>query len=473
MLFNSLEYGLFFAAVLGLYYLFPIRMRAFLLFGASVLFYMSWRADYILLILGTLSVCYICIWQMKRHENWRQLWLFLCVLFSLAPLIYFKYSAFIVSCLPAFANRLFYYNITKMQISFILPLGISFYTFQALSYAIDVYRKKAKLESYPLFLLYVLFFPQLVAGPIVRSQILMPQLKSGSYEADSAQFDEGILLILFGLFKKVVIADYLATIIDPYFVGANSVPQNGWDCLLLLYAFSFQIYFDFAGYTDIARGCAKMLGIDLPVNFNFPYVATNLRDFWRRWHITLSTWLRDYLYISMGGARKGTIRLYLNLFITMLLGGLWHGASWTFVFWGAFHGILLMITRFIQESRLFSRSDSKVKKYAFLINVIPLILTYNMVCLGWLFFRAPDLSYAQVYAMRIFHFGAGYFESGLPRFFGVLVVSLFVSQWLIYHVKDRIRMPVYRPTRAVVFAILIIIITVFSQKGMSFIYFQF
>jgi len=473
MRFNSLEYGVFFGVILVLYYLISPRFRTHVLFAASVIFYMSWKAEYIILIMGTLSLCYMCIRQMTRHEARKTQWLILCLVFSLTPLIYFKYSNFLISNYFSLLDNLFDLDSSGKKLEIILPLGISFYTFQLLSYAIDVYREEAPLEKYPVFLTYILFFPQLIAGPIVRSHILIPQLKSGSLEADSTQFEKGFALILFGLFKKVVIADYLASVIDSYFVDVFSIPSTGFDCIMLLYAFSFQIYFDFGGYTDIARGSAKMLGIELPINFNYPYVARNLREFWRRWHITLSTWLRDYLYISLGGSRTNKQRLYTNIFITMVLGGLWHGASWTFVVWGILHGVALIVTRMYQEPGAIRQPASSAKGTSFIRNCIAVFLTYNAVCLGWLFFRAPSLAFAQAYLTRIGQFGSGCLESRLPPLFTPLVICLFCGQWPIYALKDKMALPKHRLARAALFTVSVILIMVLSQKTSTFIYFQF
>ncbi|MBI5116420.1 MBOAT family protein [Candidatus Poribacteria bacterium] len=473
MLFNTLEYGVFLVVVVALYYALSPRARTYLLFAASIFFYMSWKAEYILLLLGTVTLYYVFLRQMSKRETGRKFWLILCLIVALSPLAYFKYSSFLYSNAVSVFNVLFGFDLVSRKFNLILPLGISFYTFQLLSYAMDIYRGKASLERYWVFLLYILFFPHLIAGPIVRAHILMPQIASRSCAADSKQFDDGITLILFGLFKKVVIADYLASLVDPRFVGKASIPSSGLDCLLLLYAFSFQIYFDFAGYSDIARGSAKLLGFELPVNFNFPYVARNVREFWRRWHITLSTWLRDYLYIPLGGSRKGELRLYFSLFMTMVIGGLWHGAAWTFVYWGALHGIALMITRFFQEKRRASEKEPAEDRGGPMRNFFSVLLTYNLVCLGWLFFRAPGLDFVKAFLSQLLHFAPGYLESNLPPTLGPLLLCLFVGQWLIHSVRDRIHLPAPRLARAFVFAILIIVITIFSQRGTSFLYFQF
>ncbi|RJP69749.1 MAG: MBOAT family protein [Candidatus Abyssobacteria bacterium SURF_17] len=473
MRFNSLEYGVFFAIVVALYYLMNRRLRPYLLFAASLLFYMSWKVEYILLILGTLSICYACLSQMVRQERRRHIWFILCLLFSIAPLCYFKYTNFIIENATFVVNSVSGLHLAETQLNIILPLGISFYTFQALSYAIDVHRNRITLCSLPTFLLYILFFPQLIAGPIVRGELLIPQLKHGELDATPAEFDEGIMLILIGLFKKVVIADYLATIVDPFFQDVSSLPRAGLDCMLLLYAFSFQIYFDFGGYTDIARGSAKVLGIHLPMNFNFPYVAKNLREFWRRWHITLSTWLRDYLYIPLGGARKGQKRLYASLFVTMVLGGLWHGASWTFVLWGVYHGIGLMLTRYYQEMTAKRCTMHSHEEATSAISIFSILLTYQFVCIGWLFFRAPSIPYVRAYLGNMLQLRPGYLDSNLSPVSIVLLLSLFIGQFIIYLLRDNLHLPTLRPVKALIFAILIITITVFSQRGGSFIYFQF
>ncbi len=286
---------------------------------------------------------------------------------------------------------LFNYKLEAIQLNLLLPVGISFYTFQSLSYVIDVYRGRIQpTKNYLLYLLFVSFFPQLVAGPIVRASTLLPQLKKEPV-INSEQGSEGLYLIVRGLIKKVAIADLLAlNLVDRMF----DFPErfSSLELIIGMYAYTLQIYCDFSGYTDIARGSAKLLGIELPENFNLPYLSTNIREFWRRWHITLSTWLRDYLYISLGGNRKGRIRTYLNLMITMLLGGLWHGASWTFVIWGGIHGILLAITRYWQDTVPGRWLKDLTSWKAGIYNFVAWFFCFHAVSVLWLLFRSDTFT---------------------------------------------------------------------------------
>ena len=273
------------------------------------------------------------------------------------------------------------------RLDVLLPVGISFYTFQTLSYTIDLYRGRIPVERHlGRFALYVAFFPQLVAGPIERASHLLPQLRSERH-VDWARLTSGLQLVAWGLFKKIVIADRLGLYVDTIYqnVGAH----GGASQLLATYAFAFQIYCDFSGYSDIAVGSAQVLGYDLTRNFRQPYFATSITDFWRRWHISLSSWLRDYLYIPLGGNRLGVSRTYVNLLITMLLGGLWHGASWNFVIWGALHGVLLSLSRATLPIRdqLYARAGLP----CWLRDSVRMFITFHLVCVGWIFFRARTL----------------------------------------------------------------------------------
>jgi D-alanyl-lipoteichoic acid acyltransferase DltB (MBOAT superfamily) len=324
------------------------------------------------------------------------MWLFSSVVVSLGLLGFFKYYGF-------FAHEMFDLltwlgvpaSLPTLRI--VLPVGISFYTFQTMSYTIDVYRGHTPVTRDILdFALYVAFFPQLVAGPIERSTHLMPQVLSPR-RLKAGDFSEGLYLVVLGLFKKIVIADNMATIANGVFQSPTS-QLSGLDCLLGVYAFAFQIYGDFSGYSDIARGTAKWLGFDLMVNFNLPYFAQSPREFWHRWHISLSTWLRDYLYIPLGGSRHGRLATYRNLMLTMALGGLWHGAGWTFICWGVLHGLLLSADRALFRAD----RDLRVSYWENAAILFRVAVTFNFVCLGWLFFRAESITQAWNMLVLIF-----------------------------------------------------------------------
>ena len=389
MIFNSLEYLVFFAIVAPAYFLLPQRFRWTLLLAASLWFYMAWRADYVILIIASIALDYVCSNSMGRTENpvARNAYLMVSICGNLGLLFAFKYFNFFNSSLRVLFH--YYdlpYEIPRMDV--VLPVGISFYTFQTMSYTIDVYRRKIQPERHlGYFALFVSFFPQLVAGPIERASNLLPQLKQ-RHTLDFARINEGLRQALWGFFKKVVVADRLAAYVDAVY---NDVPDHtGLQFVLATYFFAFQIYCDFSGYSDIAIGSAKILGIRLSSNFAHPYFAKSTVEFWRRWHISLSSWLRDYLYISLGGNRWGVGRTYFNISITMLLGGLWHGANWTFLLWGALQGFLLIVSRLKQP--YVGALHERLGLPAWIREPLQVGLTFHLSCLSWVIFRANSVS---------------------------------------------------------------------------------
>jgi len=357
----------------------PRRHRLAVLTVGSYVFYGWWRADFALLLLFCTVASYLCgLGIAGASGRVRRLYLVLGLISSLGLLAWFKYANFLVANLDfvwraAGAGGLAWDAV-------ILPVGISFFTFQTASYLIDVHRGDTEPCRSPLtFACYVALFPQLVAGPIVRYQEISADLVAP--RRDAAGFARGIHLILIGFNKKVLLADQLAPLAD----AAFAMPEPGfWDAWIGLVSFSFQIYFDFSAYSDIAVGLGLLLGMRFPLNFDSPYRSESITEFWRRWHMTLSRWLRDYLYVPLGGNRRGPGRTYLNLFLTMLLGGLWHGAQWTFVVWGAYHGVLLALERLLGRRALWSAAPRPVR----------IALTWGVVTLGWLPFRAPSLESA-------------------------------------------------------------------------------
>ncbi len=346
MLFNSYGFAIFFAALLPAYWLLNKWRRAqnVLLLAAGYYFYACWNPKFLALLVLSTVVDYACALCVDRVEDprRRRAAVALSMILNLGMLGYFKYYNFFAESLQALLAR-GSIAVSIRHLEVVLPIGISFYTFQSMSYVIDVYRRELKpTRNLIQFATFVSFFPHLVAGPIVRPTSLLPQVSTGR-RFQLQQFYEGVYLILWGLVKKVVVADNLALVVNDLFGRWSGL--DGGSCLLAVYAFAFQIYGDFSGYTDIARGVAKCLGFEIPLNFNLPFFATSPQDFWNRWHISLSHWLRDYLYITLGGSRRGTLVTYRNLMLTMILGGLWHGAQWTFVVWGIYHGILLVLHR--------------------------------------------------------------------------------------------------------------------------------
>lgn len=385
MLFNTLTFFIFFSIVICLYYLLPHRLQNLMLLVASYFFYAwaDWR--FIFLILFSTVINYVCgigIYRVAGQQK-KKLLLSLCVVANLSFLGFFKYFNFFIENVVSLLSVLgLHANITVMHI--ILPVGISFYTFQTMSYTIDLYRgETAPTYNFIDFALFVSYFPHLVAGPIMRAKTLLPQIHN-IRKIDKNQILDGVQLIFWGLFKKVFVADNLAIIVNRIYGNPEA---TGMEYIIATWAFAFQIYGDFSGYSDIARGTSKCIGIELVHNFKQPYFAINPSDFWRRWHISLSSWLKDYLYIPLGGNKKGTWKTFSNLSLTMLLGGLWHGAAWNFVIWGAYHGFLLCIYRIFGNSRTQSVQTSNMWTY-----MLKAFIMFQLTSLSWIFFRAHSLN---------------------------------------------------------------------------------
>ncbi len=391
MLFTSWTFLPFILIVLSLYYLLPQRGQNRLLLVASYVFYGAWDYRFLLLMIFTTLVDYSVARLLDRTATpSRRKWLVVasCTT-NLSILGFFKYFNFFLDNAIAVLHGLGI-QAAPRYLTIILPLGVSFYTFQEMAYVIDVYRRRIPAVTSLLdFALFVSFFPQLVAGPIQRAEHIIPQLLRRRVVTRD-HLVQGCWLVLWGFFKKLVIADNLALLVDSVF-GAPAAPAlapaSGAVALLAVYAFAYQIYCDFSGYTDIARGLAKLMGIELAINFNLPYLAVNPSDFWRRWHISLSTWLRDYLYIPLGGNRYGRWKTYRNLMITMVLGGIWHGAAWNFVFWGAYHAVILAVHRLLVTDL----RGGAARTHSRLFTVCTTVAMFHLTCLGWLLFRAGSM----------------------------------------------------------------------------------
>lgn len=383
MLFVEPLFFLFFAIVFAIYWAVQsLVLRKSLLLVASYIFYAAWDWRFLSLILISTAVDYFVALRMQKTPSLgrRKAWLMASLIVNLGMLGFFKYFNFFTEGAEDLL-ALFGATVNQTTLSIVLPVGISFYTFQTLSYSIDVYRGKLKAEKNPLDVaLFVAFFPQLVAGPIVRAIDFLPQLHVRKHWHDIA-FKACFLLFAIGFFKKACVSDNIAYYVDLIFENPDGYTSLALATGTFLYA--IQIYCDFSGYTDMAIASAGLLGFTLPKNFNAPYLATNIIEFWHRWHISLSTWLRDYLYISLGGNRHGELKRYRNLMITMLLGGLWHGAAWTFVFWGFLHGTGLSFNHMLHKISTFKITP-----------VIGILLTFTFTCLCWIFFRAPDFNTA-------------------------------------------------------------------------------
>lgn len=389
MLFNSSVFLVFFAAVYAAYLLLRRhhRLQNRLLLVASYVFYGWWDWRFLSLIVFSTCVDYVVGQRVHESEDERvrRRWLWVSVGTNLGLLAVFKYLGFFVDSAVALAAQLGWENAAP-SLAIVLPVGISFYTFQTLSYTIDIHRRKLEPTRDVLdFALFVAFFPQLVAGPIERASAFLPQIAKPR-KLDIAQVQLGLHLVVSGLAKKVLIADNAAVVSNQVFNGYTE--YGGLDLLLGALAFTLQIYGDFSGYSDIARGLAKMMGFELMLNFRLPYFAVSPSDFWRRWHISLSSWLRDYLYISLGGNRGGAWKTYRNLSLTMLLGGLWHGAAWNFVLWGAFHGAILVVYRVVP----WLSRDPKLRLQGgeFALWGVRWAVMFALTVIGWVLFRAES-----------------------------------------------------------------------------------
>ena len=486
MLFNSLKFLYFFPVVCVLYYSLPHRFRWIFLLIASYYFYMCWKVEYIVLILITTLVTYFTGLAIAKEEEKRKkkIYLALCICSNLLILLVFKYFNFFNN---SFKEIFDYFNIFYNVPSFnlLLPVGISFYTFQSLSYTIDVYNGRTEPEKhFGIFALYVVFFPQLVAGPIERSAKLLPQFYN-KIEFEYSQVTDGLRLMAWGFFKKIVIADRLALLVDQVYNNADT--YTGIPLILGTYFFSFQIYCDFSGYSDIAIGAARVLGIDLSKNFNYPYFAKNINDFWRRWHITLSTWFRDYLYFPLGGNRVNPQRWCYNILLVFFLSGLWHGAYWTFIIWGLLHGVFIIITRFYQKYKAEYFSKKPADNHGEIINIL---LTFHLVTFLWIFFRANSVNDAFYIIPNLFNFSniAGVswqIMHDTNAYLGINMYELIISLSLICLLVfveflnfrfDALQKLLHKPVyfRWAYYYVIIFMILIFGKFSInSFIYFQF
>jgi D-alanyl-lipoteichoic acid acyltransferase DltB (MBOAT superfamily) len=462
MLFNSLQFLLFFMVItLAYYQLSSQKARKLLLLAASCYFYMAFVPKYILILGGTIVLDYFAGLQIARSQGHsRKGWLILSLVANIGILVYFKYFNFLSGALSPLVHLL-HPSAQLPVLRIILPIGLSFHTFQAMSYTIEVYRKKQPPErNFITYALYVLFYPQLVAGPIERPQNVLPQLHQFQpYNWDNVK--EGLARMLWGFFKKVVIADRLAMLVDYSFEHTATLSSGA--LLLGAVFYSFQIYCDFSGYCDIGIGAARVMGIRLMENFNEPYRAAGIAEFWKRWHISLSTWFRDYVYIPLGGNRRGKLRQKLNVFFVFLLSGLWHGANWTFVIWGGLHGALTAL--------LPGKRDNKGNKV--FLNYTFIGLNFLLVTLLWVFFRAPHLHEAWTYLSGIFSFRGGSGELGLNTAetisSRILIGFMLVREHRIkgFLIKSNAKFAWY----AVIMIALCYLLGVFEEN--QFIYFQF
>lgn len=400
MVFTSFSYLVFFIIAVSVYFLLNNKLKNVWLLVCSYYFYMSWNPKYALLMLFSTFITYlsgIFISKSKRTKN-KKLFVGLSFGINLLILFIFKYYTFAVDSLNAVFNVIGINNIPN-SLNLLLPVGISFYTFQALSYTLDVYRNDVKVEkNFINYALFVSFFPQLVAGPIEKSKDLLDQF-STTHKFSWDNLNKGLVLIGIGVFYKLVVADRAAIVVNSVYNNLNLFESGGG--LYLLFAsilFAFQIYFDFNAYSIIAKGSAKVMGYNLTLNFNVPYIATSIKDFWRRWHISLSSWFKEYLYFPLGGSRKGFIRTQVNLIIVFLVSGLWHGAAWTFVIWGGLHALYQVIENVIKHKVNFNYSSK-------IFNVLKVFFVFCLVDFAWIFFRANSIDDAIFIISHLFDYG--------------------------------------------------------------------
>jgi alginate O-acetyltransferase complex protein AlgI len=469
--FDSLAYLLLLLVTLVGFYGLRARGRLVVITLASLVFYGTWSVKFLGLIVLSSVVDYVCALLMSgpfAEGRRRKAILLTSVVINLGILGYFKYANFFIDNAKALLGGL----VPDTVIEVVLPPGISFYTFQTMSYTIDVYRGQIQpTRSFARFFVYVSFFPQLVAGPIERAARLLPQLEEAlRVRFHAANLVAGVRLILWGMFKKVVIADACAGLVEP--VYAAPAAYDGWAALVATYAFTLQIYCDFSAYSDIARGSARLMGVELMLNFDQPYLARNVQEFWRRWHISLSEWFRDYVYLPLGGSRRGRTRTLVNLTITMFLSGLWHGAAWNFVVWGLFHGVLLLLHA-LWVGR--ERTRAWAHRTGVLGTGLSWFITFQLVVVGWVLFRADTLADAGTILEAM---AAAPLSGTLPSvaqlwFFAAVGVFLAASA-LARGLRWRERIDA-EPAAALMFygAVLLATLVLGAEGGPQFIYFQF
>jgi alginate O-acetyltransferase complex protein AlgI len=476
MLFNSYEFLIFLPIVFSIYWFVfknHLRLQNFFLLICGYVFYGWWDWRFLFLLIASSTVDYVVGVSLDntQHERKRKLILFLSLAFNIGLLGFFKYFNFFVDSFTDLMNTLGI-QVNPLSLNVILPVGISFYTFQSLSYTIDVYKRKMVPTKNALtFFTFVSFFPQLVAGPIERAIRLLPQFdKKRTFNYDLAK--DGVRQALWGMFKKVVVADNLAPYVQDIFT--HHAQYNGSTLLLGVFYFAIQIYCDFSGYSDIAIGTAKLFGFDLMRNFNFPYFSRDMAEFWRRWHISLSTWFRDYVYIPLGGSRVSTLKAVRNTLIVFTLSGFWHGANWTFIAWGFFNGLLLVPLLLLKKSRDNLGNVAEGRLLPNIREVLQIGTTFFLTLIAWVFFRSENISQSFAYLGQMFSRSLFELPSGAFKANFIFVVVLLVAEWI---QRDKLhplqfgKLPVY--ARWLAYYTLVFLILNKGGHQESFIYFQF
>jgi len=481
MLFNSFEFAVFFPIVATVFFILPHRWRWLWLLASSCYFYICFIPVYIFVLLLAIVVDYwAAIWIERSTGAQRKMYLIVSILSTCAILFVFKYFNFFMGSFNKLAAFL-HWNYSTQFLEIALPIGLSFHTFQSLSYVIEVYRGNFKAEKhFGIYALYVMFFPQLVAGPIERPQHLLPQFfKKHNFDYD--RVTSGLKLIAWGLFKKIVIADRLAVIVNV--VYNNPTHHSGIMLVIATFFFAYQIYCDFSGYSDIAIGSARVLGFDLMQNFRHPYFSTSIKEFWQRWHISLSTWFRDYLYISLGGNRVSKWKWYRNLFITFVVSGIWHGANWTYAVWGALHGFYYVCSIGTQSFREQVVKRLNINRHARMCQLLRMLWVFLLVAFAWIFFRANNLHEAVYICTHLFsgvdNIQLSLHEAGLTSKKFVINVLLILILEGVQYWSRRGEIPTLvakfpTPVRwSIYYALIGAIIFLGEFKPSQFIYFQF
>lgn len=484
MAFNSLEYLLFFLIVSILYYSIPFRFRWIMLLIASYLFYMAWKPPYVLIIITQTIVAYgtaLMIGKLSDRHS-RIIWVSIGLTINIGMLLVYKYLKFFTTTFNSIFEY-FHFSTFLPVYDLLLPIGISFFTFQTSAYIVDVYRGTLQPEKhFGLFSLFIGLFPHLMAGPITRGSHILPQLKK-EVPFSRNRVTGGLKLILLGLFKKMVIADRLGVLVDTVFNNPHN--YSGAPLIVASVFFAFQIYCDFSGYVDIAIGSAQVLGVDFPDNFDHPYLSTSIGEFWRRWHMTLMAWLRDYVYFPLGGSHHGLARTCLNTLITFLISGLWHGASWTFVVWGALNGFYMIIervTKSIRQKVVHSLGLDSATVLSQFYNVSCIVMTFTLTCFAFIFFRANSLADAGYITTHLFPGFGGY--GGLSNlgldmvdfYFGIsAVVLLETFEW--FHKRENMRFMLSNKPKwlrwGFVYALALMVLFFRYQNERPFVYFAY
>jgi alginate O-acetyltransferase complex protein AlgI len=487
VIFNSFTFAIYFTIIFLLYWFLPHKYRWLLLLAASYYFYISWGLKLVIWLFITTGISYVCARAIEKNKDDRikKRYMLAALIACLSILFVFKYFNFISSSLTDLL-RLFSLPISEFTLDIMLPVGISFYTFKTISYVVDVYRGTIKAENhFGIYALYVSFFPQIIAGPIDRAQNLLKQFhKERQFYYFQAAY--GLKLVAWGFFKKLAVADNLASYVNKVF--DNVYEYSGFSLIVAAVFFSIQIYCDFSGYTDIANGVAKMLGINAVKNFDSPYFSTSMQEFWRRWHISLSTWFRDYVYIPLGGNRVKIPRYYMNLMITFMLSGLWHGANWTFIIWGGLHGLYLVVAKMTGTWKKKLYGVLRLSEENFIVYWLKVAVTFSLVCFAWIFFRANTIGDAFYVISHMFD-GIGFIKVYAKVWYVSLSINkpiflmLFILIFTVVAVdyvqlkRDMIELLSKKPMvlRWTIYVVFMLYVILLSYKGVpaDFIYAQF